>query len=429
MGWVFATVLAACGDDAAGPTGAGDLATIKLDLGLAPANARCAIITVTPMTGTAVTQQIALVPEQSTVFTLSNLPTGTVTVTQQVFTVACAMTAGAQPTWVADPVTVTLQPGTSVDITFTLNLVAGGGTIVAHDDFPATQSQFTAFPGAHDIVAITTGPDANLWFVNQAFGLGVVGRLTTSGVTTYFDVAPGFAGGITAGPDGNLWITLRSNPSIGVVNTSGSLVAQFALPSSSSNPQQISAGRDGNLWFADPGVGQIGRITPSGVLTMFNPLTSSVNGLQGICAGSDGNMWFTESTANRIGRITPTGSVTEFTVPTPNAAPFAITAGPDGNVWFTEEIGRIGRIGPTGGIVEFPLFAFMPGIATGPDGNLWAAMQAPTAGIARITPLGVITQFTSGAVTFNNTFSVTAGPDGNVWVGQLNAQPAIRVHP
>jgi hypothetical protein len=56
-------------------------------------------------------------------------------------------------------------------------------------------------------------------------------------------------------------------------------------------------------------------------------------------------------------------------------------------------------------------------------------MQAPTAGIARITPLGVITQFTSGAVTFNNTFSVTAGPDGNVWVGQLNAQPAIRVHP
>jgi streptogramin lyase len=71
----------------------------------------------------------------------------------------------------------------------------------------------------------------------------------------------------------------------------------------------------------------------------------------------------------------------------------------------------------------------MPGIATGPDGNLWAAMQAPTAGIARITPLGVITQFTSGAVTFNNTFSVTAGPDGNVWVGQLNAQPAIRVHP
>ena len=46
--------------------------------------------------------------------------------------------------------------------------------------------------------------------------------------------------------------------------------------------------------------------------------------------------------------------ITEFSIGiSPNADPFGITAGPDGNLWFTESAGRIGRITPSGVVTEF----------------------------------------------------------------------------
>lgn len=118
-------------------------------------------------------------------------------------------------------------------------------------------------------------------------------------------------------------------------------------------------------------------------------------------------------------------TVTEFSVPTPNAAPWDITVGPDGNLWFTEEeANKIGRITPSGVITEFssgitPNAAPM-GIASGPDGNLWFTEPGVNR-IGRITPAGVITEFSvvntniAGALSY-----ITAGPDGNLWFTDAN---------
>jgi len=66
--------------------------------------------------------------------------------------------------------------------------------------------------------------------------------------------------------------------------------------------------------------------------------------------------------------------VTEFSLRITNG-PYGIAAGPDGNLWFTEQSGnRIGRITPGGVITEFSTgisaYAGPSYIATGPDGNL-----------------------------------------------------------
>src|SRR5262245_5907799 len=69
-------------------------------------------------------------------------------------------------------------------------------------------------------------------------------------------------------------------------------------------------------------------------------------------------------------------SVTEFPVPTPQSNLVGITRGPDGNMWFTDALaGKIGRITPAGVITEFSA-GITPGaqpteITAGPDGNLW----------------------------------------------------------
>src|SRR6185436_5166133 len=121
-----------------------DQGTITFDLTIAPTDARCAIVTVAPAMGPAVTRQFPLSPSQPAVFSLSGLPTGNVTVSEQVFTVACG-TAGMTAVWVADPVMVTLQAGTPVSITFNLRRVDAGGQINVSTNFPQPSGSFQEF--------------------------------------------------------------------------------------------------------------------------------------------------------------------------------------------------------------------------------------------------------------------------------------------
>jgi streptogramin lyase len=160
---------------------------------------------------------------------------------------------------------------------------------------------------------------------------------------------------ITAGPDGNLWFTEFSANQIGRITTSG-VFTEFHIPTPESGVQVITAGPDGNLWFTEAIAGKIGRITTSGVITEFSLPGGTTHNPVGIAAGPDGNLWFTETFAsNRIGRITPLGVITEFPVSsagcpeTPEAGGLpdcrlaGITAGPDGNLWFVEHLGNDDR--------------------------------------------------------------------------------------
>jgi streptogramin lyase len=293
-------------------------------------------------------------------------------------------------------------------------------------------------PSPEGIIAseITTGPDGNLWFTDAGetgpgavgVGNGRIGRITPSGTITEFSL-PSTSNSpvaITAGPDGNLWFTASGVGTIGRITPSGR-VTQFPLPTGSGTPEAITAGPDGNLWFTGTefavgsnGVslsGRIGRITPSGTITEFS-LPSTSNSPVAITAGPDGNLWFTESGVGMIGRITPTGTITEFPLPTANSNPFGITAGPDGNLWFTEaDAGMIGRITPSGTISEFLIPAAGrtgPWVITaGSDGNLWFT-EFDADKIGRITPSGSISEFPI-PTAHSTPFGITAGPDGNLW--------------
>src|SRR5262245_21913361 len=112
-------------------------------------------------------------------------------------------------------------------------------------------------------------------------------------------------------------------------------------------------------------------------------------------------------------------AVTEFPIPTANSNPEGITRGPDGNLWFCEGLaGRIGRITPAGVVTEFSA-GLTPGgqpteITRGPDGNLWFTEQV-TNRIGRITPAGVITAFSAGLTPNLTPSGITRGPDGNLW--------------
>jgi len=114
-----------------------------------------------------------------------------------------------------------------------------------------------------------------------------------------------------------------------------------------------------------------------------------------------------------------------------------ITAGPDGNLWFTEYFPhpRIGKITPAGVVTEYsrgftsvthPEYGItvevtVGSITAGPDGNLWFT-EGRANRIGKITPAGAVTEYSRG-ITLNpfleggnaGISSITAGPDGNLW--------------
>ena len=110
-------------------------------------------------------------------------------------------------------------------------------------------------------------------------------------------------------------------------------------------------------------------------------------------------------------------TVTEFTgglAVSPN--PTAVAPGPDGNVWFTDNR-AVGRITPAGVITEYT--AGIPAgdtpansITVGSDHALWFCLDGMNPAVGRIDPAtGTITHFALSS----DPQSVVEGPDGNVW--------------
>jgi virginiamycin B lyase len=133
-------------------------------------------------------------------------------------------------------------------------------------------------------------------------------------------------------------------------------------------------------------------------------------------------------------------SVTQFPIPTPGAEPIGITRGPDGNLWFAE-LHAIGRITPAGVVTEYSQGLSSDSepveIAAGPDGNLWFT-EGSSDRIGRITPAGVITEFTIPNTGGRQVFvdGITAGPDGNMWfteqagaIGRITPAGIVTVFP
>ncbi|HLX41533.1 MAG TPA: SMP-30/gluconolactonase/LRE family protein [Ktedonobacteraceae bacterium] len=204
-------------------------------------------------------------------------------------------------------------------------------------------------PGSdpHDI---TTGPDGNLWFVDDGAGVvGNIGKITPQGQFTQYPVPDPYGGpwSITSGPGGDLWFTLIYDSQIASINPHTGKITLFNLPPQS-YPDDITAAPDGNLWFTQDGkINSVGKMTPDGKVTEY-PLNSGTNCECGITVGPDGNLWIAEDWSNHIAKVDiHTGHLTLYNIPGPGYPP-NITTGPDGNLWFTNgSSGQIGKFDPT----------------------------------------------------------------------------------
>lgn len=134
LGLIFVpatSVFAACG----GPADDNDPMTFgsaEIHLTAAPSDVYC--VRVQAQGSRFQEKTVDVVPGQSTVFTMTGLPTGNVTFSGDAFNQACSMIAGATPTWIADPVATSIQ--SSVVAQVSLNMKRNGQANVSVDFEP-----------------------------------------------------------------------------------------------------------------------------------------------------------------------------------------------------------------------------------------------------------------------------------------------------
>jgi hypothetical protein len=93
---------------------------------------------------------------------------------------------------------------------------------------------------------------------------------------------------------------------------------------------------------------------------------------------------------------------------------------------------QIGRITPEGVITQFSTGITAGsepyGIDAGTDGNLWFTEYKGNQ-IGRITPAGVITEFSTGITAGSEPYGIVAGSDGNLWFTEYKGNQIGRITP
>jgi streptogramin lyase len=281
---------------------------------------------------------------------------------------------------------------------------------------------------------ITVGPAGDLWYTTSGLGSAwIATRMTVDGGLTQVQTY-GSAAGIAKGPDGNMWLVggtgARPLADDRITRVTPSGVATEFYFGAVGSPFRIAAGADGNLWFTKESGARIGRITPQGVITEFNAAIAPGDWALDIAKGPGGRMWFAKL-SNRIGWIAPDGEAADIALPE-GSFPENIASGPEGNLWYTKNSGgSVGRMTPEGVVTEFTS-GISPGalpraIVAGSDGNLWYTDVFDR--IGRVSTSGAITEFTAGITPGSGPYNIAAGADGNVWFTEQQANRIGRITP
>ena len=178
--------------------------------------------------------------------------------------------------------------------------------------FPLPQTQNSGV--TPNIGGITAGPDGNVWFT-ETYILGegddAIARITPVGVVSVFplpttgDRSQGDqVGGIVTGPDGNLWFVEQHTNKVGSITPSG-IINEFDVPGSQPTPVAITVA-NGSLWVALwQGLARVS--TTDGTITEYSLSSPSNSSFTGIVASADGTLWIAEeggSNRGQIGKVT-----------------------------------------------------------------------------------------------------------------------------
>lgn len=193
---------------------------------------------------------------------------------------------------------------------------------------------------------ITVGPGTNTLFFS-APGANAIGEITTTGTISSFLIPTPASNpqSLVTGPDLNVWFVENAASKIGRLDLASGTITEFPTPTANAGPTTIVQGPDGALWFTEANVAKLGRITTTGVTTDF--ALTNVGSPTSLIVGADANFYFGDPVKNQFGRAVISGPFedTVFPIKTAGAQPGVFALGPDNRIYFPETAtAKIGQI-------------------------------------------------------------------------------------
>jgi streptogramin lyase len=361
-------------------------------------------------------------------------------------------------------------PGAKVTLTYsgksiwhaTIGASATGVSIVTPATFapqPTIFASYTvpaAIAGGTAAIAITSGPDGNLWYTTKACsgcsggpGFSGIVKLTPSGTQAAYVggvvanlAANGDFEGIAPGADGNVWFTDGTNKTVGVITPAGTVTT---YSTGTDCPERIVAAPapDTGLWYTSNCTAAVGHVSLNGTVVSY-PLSGGGSENFGILVGKDKNLYIADKTNSAIGQVvlsgTAVGSYSELPIPAnplggANMSLQGLAQTSDGQIWFTNAActpSTLGSITLAGTFTASTIHQFTtkqgcadPAYMTvTPNGGtifeaLWdypvieSAVPTTIGGAPTLTDYALQAQ--SPNTVFQQTWDITIGPDGNVW--------------
>jgi virginiamycin B lyase len=118
---------------------------------------------------------------------------------------------------------------------------------------------------------------------------------------------------IVTGPDGNIWFIDENAPGLVRMSVSGG-IHEFPLAGVDGNAVSMTVGKDKNFYILDE-TSNVVRVTLAGAVDIIPIPSGDTTSVDGLALGPDGNVWFAEF--DHIGKITPAGKITEYAYPAP----------------------------------------------------------------------------------------------------------------
>ncbi len=235
--------------------------------------------------------------------------------------------------------------------------------------------------------SIRRGPDGAMWFVESIANR--IGRISSTGQVSEFDVAHIASSGMAVGEDGDVWFS--SGPHSIVRRATSGKTTEYTVPSFSGySPliENIEPSRDGGIWFSDLDTAKIVHLTPDGRFEAHQVPAKGFVQIE-IAVDRDDNVWFTGMNDDTVSLMTHAGAITQYHTPTMNSGPIEPRVAPDGSVWFYEDkTDTLAKLEPSTGVIhEIPLSskpapvsssdgeemvsAGPRGLAIADDGSIW----------------------------------------------------------
>jgi hypothetical protein len=218
--------------------------------------------------------------------------------------------------------------------------------------------------------SIVLGPDANMWFTENAPNedgtdqIGTFSPTASPSPPTLYPATgspalpPGRLGNIVVGPDGNLWVGLLYEPPVLALAapldaavtrfsyvlriTPSGTITEYELPEedSDADPDVLAVGPDGRLWMPDtPGTDDgLTAISTDGTFTNYPnllPPGADITALVADPGGADA-LWLTDQAGNAIYRVAlqppATNAPPTTTTSTTSTTTTAVTTSPPATV-------------------------------------------------------------------------------------------------